>query len=107
MLQTPLTTFVHPGRVYNLEYPTHWDQVQREEGRSCGFGPHERDDGGLWISIMPMSVDTEKLTEELPLLMGEALAKSEAGELHPDPTLRHYGLKAEMHKEGEGGHYWI
>src|SRR5260221_2179974 len=107
MLSTPLKTFVHPHGVYQLEYPAHWDQVQHDEARSCGFGPHDRDDVGLWISIMPVSLDTEKLADELPRLMTEALPKFQAGELRRDPTLRHHGLKADMQKEGEGGHYWI
>src|SRR5712692_3279094 len=107
MFATPLKTFVHPAEVYRLDYPAHWDQVQQDEARSCGFGPHDRDDVGLWISIMPVSVDTDKLTEELPQLMRQALQKSEASELSQDPTLRHYGLKADIRKEGEGGHYWI
>jgi uncharacterized protein YtpQ (UPF0354 family) len=81
--------------------------VQKDEGRSCGFGPHDRDDVGLWISILPMSVDTDKLTDELPRLMEQALDKCEAGDLHVDETLRQYGLKADIKKEGEGGHYWI
>jgi uncharacterized protein YtpQ (UPF0354 family) len=107
MFPTSLKTFVHPAEVYRLEYPAHWDQVQQDEARACGFGPHDRDDVGLWISIMPMSVDTDRLTEELPRLMGDALRQAEAGHLRPDPTLRHHGLKADMLKEGQGGHYWI
>jgi uncharacterized protein YtpQ (UPF0354 family) len=107
MFPAPLKTFVHPGEVYRLEYPAHWDQVQQDEGRSCGFGPHDRDDVGLWISIMPMSLDTDKLAEELPRIMDQALPKAEAGNFHQDTTLRQYGLKADILKEGEGGHYWI
>jgi len=107
MIPTPLKTFVHPHEVYRLEYPAHWDQVQEKEGASCGFGPHDRDDVGLWISIMPMSVDTDRLAEELPNLMQQALDKSGAANLRKDSTLRHYGLIADMTKEGEGGHYWI
>jgi uncharacterized protein YtpQ (UPF0354 family) len=107
MSPTSLKTFLHPAGVYRLEYPAHWDQVQQDEARSCGFGPHERDDVGLWISIMPVSVDTDRLADELPQIMSQALPKFEAGDLRRDPTLRHYGLKADMHKEGEGGHYWI
>src|SRR5207253_6713539 len=107
MLATPLKTFVHPGKVYELEYPAHWDQVVQDEARSCGFGPHERDDVGLWISIMPVSLDTDKITEDLPRLMEQALQKSEAINLRRDPKLRHYGLKADMQKDGQGGHYWI
>jgi uncharacterized protein YtpQ (UPF0354 family) len=107
MFPTSLKTFVHRAEVYRLEYPAHWDQVQKDEGRSCGFGPHDRDDVGLWISILPMSVDTERLVDELPRLMEQALEKCEASEMRQDKTLRHYGLKADIKKEGEGGHYWI
>src|SRR5947209_14565705 len=107
MFPTTLKTFVHPHSVYRLEYPSHWDQVIEKEGESCGFGPHERDDVGLWISILPMSVDTDRLADDLPRLMTEVLPKSQVGEIHRDTTLRHYGLKADMQKEGEGGHYWI
>jgi uncharacterized protein YtpQ (UPF0354 family) len=100
-------SFVHPAGVYRLEYPAHWDQITQEEGRSCGFGPHERDDVGLWISLMPVSVDTERLDEELPRIFFMALPQMEGGEVHPDPSLRHYGVKADVRKEGEGGHYWL
>src|SRR5437588_7595814 len=107
MSSTPLKTFVHPQSVYRLEHPAHWEQVIEKEGASCGFGPHERDDVGLWISIMPMSVDTDKLAEELPNLMQNALQKSEAKNLRPDPTVRHHALVADMSQEDQGGHYWI
>jgi uncharacterized protein YtpQ (UPF0354 family) len=100
--------FVHPGKVYRLEYPAHWEQIQKEEGRSCGFGPHERDDVGLWISLMPVSVDTDRLAEELPRMLREVLPEEmKGGTVHRDPTLRHHGVKADMQKEGEGGHYWL
>ena len=104
---TPLKKFVHPHSVYRLEYPAHWDQITEKDGASCGFGPHERDDVGLWISVMPMSVDTDRLAEVLPGIMRQALDKCEAGELRAAPTLRHYGLTADITKSGEGGHYWI
>src|SRR6266478_3110943 len=107
MFPTPLKTFTHPGKVFRLEYPAHWDQVQKDEARSCGFGPHERDDVGLWISIMPMSIDTERLVDDLPKLMEQSLSKQEASNLRRDEMLRHYGLKADIQKEGQGGHYWI
>src|SRR5262245_56631670 len=107
MLPLPLKTFVHPHHVYKVDYPGHWDQVTEKEGESCGFGPHERDDVGLWISILSMSVDTEKLTDELPRLMQQSLDQSGGENLRRDETLRHYGLTADMTKEGQGGHYWI
>jgi uncharacterized protein YtpQ (UPF0354 family) len=31
----------------------------------------------------------------------------EGGNIRRDPTLRHYGVKADVHKEGEGGHFWL
>ncbi|MCI0461556.1 MAG: DUF1444 family protein [Gemmataceae bacterium] len=107
MFSTPWKRFLHPAGVYHLDYPAHWDQVQQDEARSCGFGPHERDDVGLWISIMPVSVDTDRLAEELPRLLSQVLPQFQAGDVRHDTTLRHYGVKADMHKEGEGGHYWI
>ncbi len=107
MLATPWKKFVHPAQVYRLEYPSYWDQVQKDEARSCGFGPHERDDVGLWISIMPMSVDTERLAEDLPKLIDQLLGKTEAANPREDHTLRNHGWKADIVKDGEGGHYWI
>src|SRR5208337_3590811 len=102
MIPTSLKTFQHPHSVYRLEYPAHWDQVIEKDGASCGFGPHERDDVGLWIYIMPMSIDTDRIQEDLPQLMEKSLQGSGAANLRRDTTLRHYGLVADMTKEGEG-----
>ena len=76
MEPTALKTFVHPHSVYRLEYPAHWDQVIEKDGASCGFGPHDRDDVGLWISVMALRIDSEKLNEELPNLMRQASTNS-------------------------------
>jgi uncharacterized protein YtpQ (UPF0354 family) len=107
MDQSQLKKFLHPAGVYRLEYPSYWDQIQKDEARSCGFGPHERDDVGLWISLMPVSVDSERMAEELPKILTQVLPQMQGGNVRRDPTLRHYGVKADMHKEGEGGHYWL
>src|SRR3954468_21305832 len=107
MLAIDWTKFVHPAGVYRLEYPSHWDQITKDDGSSCGFGPHDRDDVGLWISLMPMSVDTDRLADELPKILGQVLPEMKGGNLSRDPTLHHYGVKADVHKEGEGGHYWL
>lgn len=107
MFHTPVKSFVHPHSVYKIEYPAHWDLVVEKDGESCGFGPHDRDDVGLWISIMPMSVDTDKMTEDLPKLMEQALEKTEATNLRRDESLKDFGLIADMTKEDQGGNYWI
>lgn len=107
MPPTALNLFVHPHSVYELECLSHWDRVVEKDGESCGFGPKDRDDVGLWISLMPMSVDSDKLAEHLPKLMKKALAKAETANLRVDPTLRHYGLIADMTEENQAGHYWI
>jgi hypothetical protein len=90
-----------------VEYPAQWEQISKDDARSCGFGPHERDDVGLWISIMPYSLDTDRLAEQLPEILNHALPQFEGSEVRSDPTLRHHGVKADMRKQGEGGHYWI
>jgi uncharacterized protein YtpQ (UPF0354 family) len=107
MRPTDLKKFVHPKGVYRLEYPAHWDALQEDEARSCGFGPHERDDVGLWISIMPYSLDTERLAEQLPEILNQALPHFKGSDVRHDPTLRHHAVKADVRKEGEGGYYWI
>jgi hypothetical protein len=30
--------FRHPAGVYRIDYPAYWDQVQKDEARSFGFG---------------------------------------------------------------------
>jgi uncharacterized protein YtpQ (UPF0354 family) len=107
MLPTPLKTFVQPQSVYRLEYPAHWDQLVEKQGESCGFGPHERDDVGLWVSILPFSVDTDKLPAELPRVFEQAVQDSHAQNVRRDDTLKHYGLIADASKDGEGGNFWI
>ena len=107
MEPTALKTFVHPHSVYRLEYPSHWEQVIEKDGESCGFGPHDRNDVGLWISIMPMSVDTDQLAQELPKLMRQVMAKSGGDNLRGDTALKHYALIADQTKEDQAGHYWI
>ena len=107
MIPTTLKTFVHPKKVYKLEYPAHWDNLQQDDAKSCGFGPHDRDDVGLWISIMPMSVDTDRLAQDLPRFMEEAFREHQAQNPRPDPTIPHHAYKADIVKEGEAGNYWV
>ena len=51
--------------------------------------------------------DTDRLAKELPQLLSHAIPDFQGGDVRRDPTLRHYGVKADVHKEGEGGHYWV
>src|SRR5260370_10541147 len=103
----PKKTFLDAPSVCRFAYPADWDALVEKGGESCGFGPHERDDVGLWISLMPVSVDTARLQEELPRMMKEALQSSGAENLRRDITLHDHGMVADMVKEGQGGHYWI
>jgi len=105
MLYTDLKHFNHPQWVYNLQYPADWELVVQKDGESCGFGPYNRDDLGLWISILPMSVDTERLEKDLPELMWHAIPDAGAANVRRDTSLRHFGLIADMTKAGQGGHY--
>jgi uncharacterized protein YtpQ (UPF0354 family) len=56
---------------------------------------------------MPVSVDSDRLADELPKILSQVLPDGEGGDVRPDPTLRHTGVKADVQKEGEGGHYWL
>jgi len=64
MLSIRWKEFLHPAGVYRLEYPDHWEHLQKAEARSCGFGPYDRDDVGIWVSVLPYSVDSGRLAEE-------------------------------------------
>src|SRR5262245_52874260 len=54
-----------------------------------------------------MSVDTERVTEDLPKVINQLLEKSEAVNARLDATLKHKGWKADIVREGQGGHYWV
>src|SRR4030095_15433297 len=105
MLSSELKTFVHPQEAYRLEFPAHWENQVKDEGRSCGFGPYERDDVGLWISILPISIDSDRIVEDLPTMFAQALQQSSVPNVRPDSSLRHHALKADV--AGEGGYHWL
>lgn len=102
-----LKTFVHPQKAYRLEYPADWENLVQDEGRSCGFGPRERDNVGLWISILPASLDTDRLAEDLPRMFEESLTKQEVGNIRRDESMQHHCMKADTTADGQGGHYWL
>jgi uncharacterized protein YtpQ (UPF0354 family) len=107
MTHQTLAKFEHPAQVYRLEYPAHWENLVKEEGRSCGFGPRERDNVGLWISILPFQVDTDRLLADLRGLFQQAMAQAAVTNIREDRSLRHFALKADITSPGQGGYYWI
>jgi uncharacterized protein YtpQ (UPF0354 family) len=100
-------TFVHPHKAYRLEFPAHWEHRVEDDGRTCGFGPYERDNVGLWITIMPMSIDTDRIVADLPGLFDQALSNQGAANIREVPGLRHHCLQADVTSDGHGGHFWI
>lgn len=103
-----LATFEHPAGVYRLRYPADWEHLVQDEGRSCGFGPRERDDAGLWISILPVRADTEKLCADLGRLFADALGQLQWACLREDRSLLHFALKADSTgPANNGGCYWL
>jgi len=102
-----LKSFVNPLKAYRLEFPAHWEHRVKEGGRSCGFGPYERDNVGLWISILPFHTDTDRLWADLPALTQQMLASAPVTNTRQDATLKHRALKADITTEGQGGHYWL
>lgn len=101
------TTFEHPQHAYRLEYPKPWECLVQKDGADCGFGPRDRDDVGLWISMMPMRLDTDRITDELPKVFRQVMGTSRAANLRADESLRHPGMKSDLAAEGEGGHFWL
>ncbi len=92
-----LATFIHPAKAYRLQYPAHWEHLEKDDGRSWGFGPRDRDDVGLWITILPVSIDSERLEQDLPKIFRQAIS-DESTNVRRDPTLRHFGLIADIAK---------
>ena len=107
MSQEMLATFEHPAKAYRLKYPAHWEHQSKDEGQSCGFGPRERDNVGLWISVLPFSIDTERVAADLRRLFEQSLARAEVENIRQDTSLKHFGFKADMSGADKGGHYWI
>jgi hypothetical protein len=107
MSSEQLTTFEHPQKAYRVEYPAHWERLEKDNAQSCGFGPRERDDVGLWISVLPFSLDTDRLSTDLHRVFKQALGKSAAANVRADATLRHQALKADITEPGEAGNFWI
>src|SRR5438094_5489481 len=107
MQSEQMKRFEHPQKAYRLEYPADWEHLEKDNAQSCGFGPRERDDVGLWISILPFSLDTDRLSTDLHRVFEQALGESEAANIRADARLRHQALKADTTEPGEAGNFWI
>lgn len=107
MQQVHWQTFIHPHKAYRLEFPSHWEHRVEDHGRTCGFGPRERDDVGLWVSIMPASLDTDRIVDDLPKLFEQSLQDQGAVDVRRAEEMRHFCLQADATAGGQGGRYWI
>ena len=107
MVHEKLATFEHPAKAYVLEYPEPWEYLVQDEGRSCGFGPQDRDDVGLWITILPFRADTEALQADLRPLFEQAVGQGHLANIRPDPTLRHFAMRGDSTETGQGGNSWL
>ncbi len=106
MADSPLTQFQHPHGTYRLDIPAPWEYRVEQEGRQCGFGPRDRDDVGLWISILPVRVESEQMAYGLRQILHEALGSS-AAEIREDDSLRHHALTAPSPETENGGSFWL
>lgn len=100
-------TFIHPHGVYRLRHPAEWETLQQDNARSCGFGPRDRSDVGLWITILPFRLDTSELVNALPRMFSDSLGHGSAINVRRDPSLKPHGFKADVAQVGQAGHHWI
>ena len=101
------TTFEQPRGAYRLRRPAHWEEQVKDEGGCCGFGPRERDDVGIWISILPVSVDTDRIQAHLRGLLEQAMGPGRISNVREDRSLGYHALKADSADAGNGGHHWL
>src|SRR5947209_1298144 len=72
MAPSTLKTFHHPARVYRLEYPAHWEQLQQDEGRPSGFGPHDRNHVDVWNPLFDQVLASLRITRDEELMLRKA-----------------------------------
>lgn len=103
------TDFTHPRGIYSVSYPAAWETVVENEGRSCGFGPRDRNDVGLWISVLPVRVDTEQadLRPGLRKILEQVAREDSLANVRDDATLRHSALTADNVGPGLAGRFWL
>ena len=107
MAPDTLATFEHPARAYLLEYPAHWEHLVQEEGRSCGFGPPDRNDVGIWVTLLPFRVDAEALRGDLRHLFEQAVGAGHLTNIREDGSLRHHALRGDGTDPKDGGSSWL
>jgi uncharacterized protein YtpQ (UPF0354 family) len=103
-----LKTFVHPRQAFVLDFPAHWEHRVEENDMTCGFGPYERDNVALWISILPANFDTDELGEKMMQFFTDSLSElGHAANFREERAMYHQTVKADNVKEGEAGHFWM
>ncbi len=107
MAHDKLAMFEHPAKAYVLEYPEPWEYLVQDEGRSCGFGPRDRDDVGLWITVLPFRIDTDAVRSDLQQLFEQTVGAGHLANIRPDPTLRQFALRGDSTAPDQGGHSWL
>tara|TARA_R110002096_G_scaffold215310_9_gene403128 strand:+ start:41621 stop:42679 length:1059 start_codon:yes stop_codon:yes gene_type:complete len=98
--------FSHPGGIYELDFPDEWIVVIEDDGLNCGFGWEDSDDVGLWISVLPFSIEAEPLLEGLLDSFREAAGDS-FGQFQQDVRLAHPAFKARSQDPASPGLAWM
>jgi hypothetical protein len=101
------TVFEHPHRAFSLRYPAEWESQQKEDGRSCGFGPRERDDVGIWFSVFLVGVDAEGRGPDPRETLAHSLRDRPGVEIHDDRSLQHPAVSADCTDATRGGQHWL
>jgi len=61
---------------------------------------------GLWITILPLSIDAGRLDVDLQKVFEQAIAEK-GNNIRLDTTLQHLGFKADATGQGDAGRFWI
>ena len=62
---------------------------------------------GLWISILPVRVDTHELRANLGEIFAQAMGEGQFTRIRQDRSVGHFALKADSAAPESAGHYWL
>lgn len=98
--------FDHPAGIYEIDFPDEWVVVIEDEGSNCGFGWEDDDSVGLWISVLPYSIESEALLDGLLESFREAAADT-FDQFQQDVGLAHPAFKARSRDPAAPGLAWM